>query len=207
MQNTKICLRCRCENQISAIRCSSCGCTFFENFPTGEFRDLLLAKTRKRIIACWIGAAAIMGLLFWNIDPNARWYARLFLVLCPEAMIFGWFGLMLYVQVKAAAQTPEGGAFRGPMPVWRAVFWTCVAAVGVFCCIYGSEAPHSWLKALLGALFCSSFIGAFSFILNWLRGAGGKAWAHKYAHQLLVAYTFILSASALLKMWEILSRK
>jgi len=156
--------------------------------------DYALNQWRKRWIVCWVVVGLVgMGLFFAGHEP---WYKRLFGVLLFQVLIGGWFLLVRYVQVKAAAQTPGGDVFRGPMPAWRAVMWTCVAAVGVFW--FGSD--HSWRMAFFAALFCGVFIGGFSFALNWFRGGRGRAWSRKHISMIVAAYTIALSAIALLKL-------
>ena len=198
-----MCLQCRRENQLSTARCPHCGSISFENFPANEALNTLLIRSRKRIIGCWI-TIALFGTYFFYIGTGP-WYFHLLGGLFFQIMMAGWFGLMLYTQTKAADQTSEGEAFRGPMPVWRAVFWTCFAAVGVFCCIYFPQANHPWTEALLGALFCSFFIGVFAFLLNWVRGEHGKVWARRYSRYLFAVYFFAALAGALVKIWGVLS--
>lgn len=164
--------------------------------------DSLLARWRKRWIAAWILAAAF-GMSLFFVAGQSPWYRRLLGVLIFQVLIGAWFLLLRFVQVKAAADTPEGETFRGPMPVWRAVVWTCVAAVSVFW--FGSD--HSWLMALIAALFCALFIGGFAFALNWFRGDRGKAWSRKHIHMIVAGYTIALSASALLKLLDIIFHK
>ena len=201
IQQTKTCRRCGRENQLTAPSCYHCGSPFYEE-DLDAIRDSLVSKARMRIIYCWIIIAiGFCGFAF--IPPPAPWYRRLLLVLLSELMIGAWFGGMLYVQARAAAQTPEGDAFRGPMPPGRAAFWTCFAAAGVFCCEYWGNPDHLWPRAVGGALFCSSFIAFFAFILNWARGEQGKAWARKYCRQILAVYGLALIANVMIRLWDI----
>lgn len=205
MQQTKLCRRCGRENQLSATSCYHCGSPFYEE-DIDAIRDSLVRKVRIKIICCWvIVAIGFCGLAF--IGPPAPWYHRLLLVLLAQLWVAAWFGLFLYVQAKAGSQTPEGEAFRGPMPPTRAAFWTCFAAAGVFCIEYWTGSHQFWL-ALGGALFCSSFIAGFAFVLNWAGGEHGKAWARKYRRQILTAYGFVLAASVVMRLiGDLLHRK
>jgi len=164
--------------------------------------DIALARWRKRWIIAWVLVGAF-GMSLYFADSQSPWYRRLLGVLIFQVLIGTWFLLLRYVQVKAAADTPEGDSFRGPMPAWRAVAWTCVAAVGVFW--FGSD--HSWRMALFASLFCAVFIGGFSFVLNWFKGDRGKAWSRKHIQMIVAGYTIALSASALLKFLDILYHK
>ncbi len=160
----------------------------------------------KRLIACWI-LAALIGLSFYFMPGSAPWYQRLLAVLIFEVLIGAWCGLLLYVQNKAADPTPEGEAFRGPMPTSRAVFWTCAAGVGVFFCLQPSGQRPSLFPRLFAALFSSLFIGGFAFMANWLRGDQGKIWARKYARQLAVIYGLAISGSLVLKLFDLVAHK
>jgi len=92
---------------------------------------------------------------------------------------------------------------RGPIPTWRVILWTCVAAVGVFW--FGSD--HSWRMALFASLFCGIFCGGFFFALNWIAGNRGQAWSRTHIRQILTAYSIALAASALLKLLDIFLHK
>ena len=200
MHQAKICVRCRREYQLSAACCYHCGAPFCDE-DLDAIRDSLVRKVRMRVIYCWVFAALVFcGLPF--IGPPEPWYNRLLGVLLAQLMIAAWFGLLLYAQAKAGSRTPEGEAFRGPMPPGRAAFWTCFAAGGVFSIEYWTGPHHFWL-ALAGGLFCSAGIAGFAFLLNRARGEQGKAWARKYRRQILAVYGFALAASIMLKLWDI----
>lgn len=92
---------------------------------------------------------------------------------------------------------------RGPIPAWRVMFWTSVAAVGVFW--FGSD--HSWRMALFAALFCTVFCGGFFFALNSAAGDRGHTWSRKNIRLIATVYAIALSASALLKLLDIALRK
>ena len=118
--------------------------------------DITLARWHKRWIIAWVLVSAF-GMCLFFVDSQSPWYRRLLAVFTFQVLIGAWFLLLRYVQVRAAAATPEGDSFRGPMPAWRAVAWTCVAAVGVFW--FGSD--HSWRMALFASLFCAVLLEAF----------------------------------------------
>jgi hypothetical protein len=92
---------------------------------------------------------------------------------------------------------------RGPIPIWRVVFWTGVATGGVFW--FGSD--HSWRMALFAALFGAIVCGGFFFALNWFAGDKGQAWSRKHIHVLLAAYGIGLVVSGLLKILDIVFHK
>jgi hypothetical protein len=142
-----------------------------------------------------------MSLFF--VDAQSPWYRRLLAVLAFQVFVGAWFLLLRYVQFKATDPTPEGEAFRGPMPAWRAVLWGCVATVGFFWLC----SDHSWPEAAFAALFCAFFVGGFAFLLNWFTGERGRAWTRKHTQLVLTAYAIAFLASALLKLLDIAFHK
>jgi hypothetical protein len=169
MQQIKTCRRCQRENPVSAASCYHCGSPFYDG-DLDAIRDSLVRKGRMRIIGIWIFVAAFFAIMPFIVPGMpSPWFCALFM----QLWIAAWFGLMLYVHAKSVSQTPEGEAFRGPMPPGRAAFWTFFAAVGVFCLEYRIEPHHFW-PALDAALFCSSFIAGFAFVLNWIGGRTRK---------------------------------
>ncbi|HEX3625335.1 MAG TPA: hypothetical protein VH280_07915 [Verrucomicrobiae bacterium] len=186
---------------MSAPSCYHCGAPFYGE-DLDAIRELLVRKGRVRIFYGWI-VAAIFGLSFGLIDKNATVYSRLFDVLYFEVVIAAVVGFMFWLQAKATAQSSEGEAFReGSISTRRAVFWTCFAAVGVFCVEYWPDPYHLW-RALGAAIFTFSVIGGVAFLANWSRGEHGKQWARKYRRQIVTVYALILAASVMLKLWDI----
>jgi hypothetical protein len=83
------------------------------------------------------------------------------------------------------------------------MFWTSVAAAGVFW--FGTD--HSWRMALFAALFSAVVCGGFFFMLNSAAGDRGHTWSRKHIRLIAPAYAIALSASALLKLLDIVLHK